>query len=67
MRLGDVSGEWRPAPLYVVDVAFGGLTFPALPVGGTAYPIVLIGRDILNDLIVTFDGPGLTFTFTLPG
>lgn len=67
VRVGGVSGDWREEPLYVVDVTFGELTFSALPVIGSPWPIVLIGRDILNELVVTFDGPGLTFTFARSG
>jgi predicted aspartyl protease len=66
VNVGDANGGWKSSPIYKADLTFGGLSFPALPVGGIEFPIVLIGRDILNDLLVTFDGPGLTFTFSQP-
>ncbi len=66
VSIGDANGGWKSRPLYKADLAFGGLSFAALPVAGIDYPVVLIGRDILNDLVVTFDGPNRTFTFSRP-
>jgi hypothetical protein len=49
---------------YRVDVTFEGFDFPDLTVTSTPYPAILIGRDILNDLTATFDGPGGQFSLS---
>ncbi len=61
VNIGDANGGWRIRPVYVVDVTVGERTFQRLPVAGLDYPVVLVGRDILNTLVVTFDGPNLEF------
>jgi predicted aspartyl protease len=58
--------QWRERPVYLVDVAFGDLTFEAVAVIGMPEPRVLIGRDILNELLVTLDGPNGRFTIVRP-
>ena len=68
-QIGDrdvrgATGVWESRPLYAVDIRFGGLVFSSVVVMAIDYPVVLIGRDILNDLVVTFDGPNETFTIT---
>jgi predicted aspartyl protease len=70
-QIGDsdvkgATGAWESRPLYAVDISFGGLAFPSVVVMAIDYPVVLIGRDILNDLVVTFDGPNATFTIAKP-
>ena len=60
------TGVWESRPLYAVDMSFGGLAFPSVVVMAIDYPVVLIGRDILNALVVTFDGPNETFTIANP-
>jgi predicted aspartyl protease len=51
---------------YHVDIYFEGFNFPDLMVTSTPYPVVLIGRDALNDLIATFDGPAGQFDLVRP-
>lgn len=48
--------------LYVADVEFDGLSFPAVEVAGSPLPIALIGRDILNTLVAEFDGPARNYS-----
>jgi len=66
VSIGDASGDWNSRPVYTVQVEFEGLLFTRVPVAAINFPVVLIGRDILNDLVVTFDGPRRTFTISRP-
>lgn len=59
-------GETTDRPVYVANLDVEGLTFPATWVVGDDYPIALIGRDVLNDLIAHFDSPARTFELQLP-
>jgi predicted aspartyl protease len=62
----DVNGGKTTQSTYVANLAFNGLEFPTVEVAGAPYAIVLIGRDILEQLVVTFDGPNQTFTLSKP-
>ena len=67
MDLYDASGnKTENAATYVADVFFEGLNFPDLLISCTPYPVVLIGRDALNDLLAVFDGPRRQFTVIRP-
>ena len=59
-------GDTHTRPVYVANIRFEGLEFPATWVVGDAYGFALIGRDILNELIACFDGPGLSFGLQRP-
>jgi hypothetical protein len=52
--------------LYAADVEFEGLAFTTIEVLGSPLPIALVGRDILNQLVARFDGPGLSFSLQRP-
>ena len=60
------QGEWRERPVYVADLEFEGLAFPAAEVISDEYAIALIGRVALNELIATLNGPAQTFDLHRP-
>lgn len=58
-RVIPVFGRAYTVDLYAVDIQLAGLRIPAIEVialNGDDYP--LIGRDVLNHLIITLDGIG---------
>ncbi len=56
--LTSFSGDCLPVALYFVDVLVGELVFPAIRVAGTArLTEALLGRDVLNKLMLVLDGP----------
>ncbi len=59
----DANGQQRWQPVYAAKIEFDGVAFDNLPVIGSAFPIALIGRDVLNQVAV-LDGPQLTFSLT---
>ena len=58
------NGEWRN--LYVANLAFLDLKLESFPVVPVDYPEILIGRDIINDYILTLDGPNRLFSIEEP-
>ncbi len=53
-------GERRIVFLYLVDVSIGGVVLPGVyVVGDEMGDEVVIGRDVLNRLRLTLDGPAL--------
>jgi hypothetical protein len=65
----DVSGpdivDEEIHRLYAVNLDFLGLTFKAHPVIPWAkWPEIIIGRDIINEWVLTLDGPNQNFTIT---
>jgi len=63
LELHDASGGVTPdAPMYVADLEFDGFVARRLGITTTKYPVILIGRDVLNDYVATFNGPRLEFT-----
>lgn len=57
-RVRSHWGEWRPVQLFVLDLQIGDLTFPGIfAVGDEQDKDVIIGRDVLNKLRLTLDGP----------
>lgn len=62
----DVSGPMVPNEeiqrLYAANLSFLGLTFDAHPVvPSTWWPDIIIGRDIINQWVLTLDGPNRNF------
>jgi predicted aspartyl protease len=64
MTNADGSESW--APVYVANMEFGGFSFDAVAMLGTGVPIILVGRDVLNELASEFNGPALTFSLSRP-
>ena len=53
-------GEWRPATVHMVDLEIAGQRLPGVEVvADDAGDSVLLGRNILNRLILLLDGPGV--------
>ena len=65
MPTRGATGVQEILPVFVADVEFEGFSFVAFPVAGSDLGTPLIGRDVLNELIVEFDGPGLLFSLNL--
>ncbi|MGH2397316.1 MAG: retroviral-like aspartic protease family protein [bacterium] len=57
----DANGNQQMRYIYLADVEFEGVNFPSRPVVGSNLPIALVGRDILNEFVSTFDGPARDF------
>lgn len=58
-RSRGIYGEARIVNIYLVDIQIGTLTIPSIKtVGVSTADEPLIGRDVLNQLIVTLDGIG---------
>jgi predicted aspartyl protease len=62
----DAHNRTRESPVYYAHLEFAGFEFPAVLVVGEDYPIALIGRDVLNELITTLNGPARAFEFARP-
>ncbi|MFO7537754.1 MAG: hypothetical protein R6X32_06800 [Chloroflexota bacterium] len=57
-RVRSHWGEWRSVQLFVLDLQIENLTFPGVfAVGDDQDEDVIIGRDVLNKLRLTLDGP----------
>jgi predicted aspartyl protease len=53
-------------PIFVADIEFEGIQFPAVSILADEYPIALIGRDLLNELNTMLEGPAQRFSLTRP-
>lgn len=57
-RIRSHWGEWRPVDLYMIDLEVAGQRLPAVTVvGDDQGDSVLLGRNVLNLLILLLDGP----------
>lgn len=62
----SAHGDERDKPIYVVDLELEGMSFPRISVVGDDYPIVLIGRDVLNEMTALFEGSLRQFVIARP-
>ena len=62
----DANGGSERRAVYAADLEFDGHSVTALPMAGTDYPIVLLGRDVLNGFRAVLDGPAQEFTLSKP-
>lgn len=46
---------------YLIDLLFVGRVFTELEVVAAPLPYLLLGRDVLNKVVIVFNGPQLTF------
>lgn len=60
----DANGGSEEQDVFVANLEFHGLTVLSLPIAATNFPVILIGRDVLSDLVVEMNGPGRTFALT---
>lgn len=70
-RVGDVlvkgvTSEKKDDTYRVDSMEIAGYTVVNIEVVPYDGDFVLVGRDILNDLVLHYDGPALTFTLTDP-
>ena len=64
IRLGNaLSKSVAPYPRYSVNLAFAGWSFDIRPISRPRTD-VLIGRDVLNQLVLNADGPSQVFELT---
>jgi predicted aspartyl protease len=56
-----VNHDPYTAPTYRADVVIDNAKFGALTVVAHRKPYILLGRDVLNQLILIADGPSETF------
>jgi predicted aspartyl protease len=66
VTIDDANGGSQEQDLVVADIELHGFSISALPVAATEYPFVLIGRDILSQLVTELNGPAATLTLTGP-
>lgn len=62
----SAHGDWRESPLFVGDISFLGMTFEAVEMISDEYPIALIGRNVLAELVATLNGPARSFDLVRP-
>jgi len=56
-----VTGDRLPVDLYLIAVHIGSQTLPGIRAAAAPdSKHILLGRDVLNHLTTTLDGPGLT-------
>lgn len=60
----DANGGSQERDVFVVDLQFHGLAIAALPVAATDFPVILIGRDVLKDVVTELNGPAQTFSIS---
>lgn len=65
-RIGvqGVDGVSNYLETYQVRVKVATLTIPQLQVIPVSFEFIVLARDVLNQLIIHLDGPGLTFTIS---
>lgn len=66
LEIHDGTGKTTPGELYRAHLEFEGVTFTNLAVAATDYPVVIVGRDIINGFVATFDGPAGEFELVRP-
>lgn len=66
MDITGADGSTRPKPVYPVDLEFEGIRFLAASVVADEYPLALVGRDLLNELNTSLQGPARIFTTARP-
>lgn len=59
--LVGIDNVARKEDTYIVDLDVGPYRIRNIEVSVTDWEFALIGRDILNDLVMNWNGPGLTF------
>jgi hypothetical protein len=60
------SGPGRPAELFLASLAFDSRSFERVTCLTSLRPYALLGRNVLNQVAVLFDGPSRRFSFGRP-
>lgn len=69
-RIRSHWGEWRSVQLFSVDIDFGDFSMPGIFVVGDEHgDEIVLGRNVLNKLLCSLDGPAevTSISLTLPG
>ncbi len=65
-NIRGVTGDRLPVDLYLIAIHIGSQTIPGIRAAASPDSNeVLLGRDVLNHLTTTLDGPGLTVEIRL--
>jgi hypothetical protein len=64
---GALGQTWRAIPLFFVRIRVAGGEWTDVEVTESPRDYVLLGRDILNQFILTANGPGGWFELERPG
>ena len=60
-RMRSHWGEWRLVKVSIIDMSISDMLFPAIEVvADEKSDTILLGRNILNRVILLLDGPGRT-------
>ncbi|PKO23681.1 MAG: hypothetical protein CVU38_02805 [Chloroflexi bacterium HGW-Chloroflexi-1] len=58
VRIRSHWGEWRNAPVFAVDIGVGEMRLPGVEVVGDEWgQEIVLGRNVLNRLVLLLDGP----------
>jgi predicted aspartyl protease len=60
----DSNGGSKTQDVFAGHIDFHGFSVPSLPMAGTDYPFMLIGRDVLSDFLTEMNGPAARFSLT---
>lgn len=63
---GRVLGELQEVIVYRIDIKIGTIAFERVEALSTRRPYVILGRNILQRLVMRVDGPGATLEIRLP-
>lgn len=66
VRVSGYDGRMRQLPAYYVTLEMEGYTIQGLKVTAAPRTQMLLGRDVLNHFVATFDGKNLTFDLVDP-
>jgi predicted aspartyl protease len=58
VRIRSHWGEWRLVQVYTVDIGLEDMRFPVVEAAGDPGDGIILGRNFLNRLRITLDGPG---------
>jgi len=61
IEFSGLAGESRKLKIYELDVQIAGRTFKGVRVAAGQSDRAILGMNILNKLLITFDGPGDQF------
>ena len=57
VRIRSHWGEWKIVQVYTVDIGLEDLRFPVVEAAGDLGDEIILGRNFLNRLHITLDGP----------
>ncbi len=64
LKLENIQSETEIVFTYAVQLSIADLSIPRLEVVLTGLDLVIVGRDVLNQLYVRFDGPDRIFSLS---